>query len=132
MISYGLFDAYGVPAKPFYAFKAFAELLGTPQRVFSAGSDREGFTVIAGLSPDKSQATVLISNFAHGPRRYAIALKNLPWSGQFTCETYLLDGSRDLELVKSEGLNGTTATLSVNDFTPPSVWLFRLKPSAGK
>ena len=67
------------PKKPFYSFKAFSELLGTPQRVFTAGSDHEGFTVIAGLSPDKSQATVLISNFAHGPRRYALALKNLPW-----------------------------------------------------
>jgi len=70
--------------------KAFSELLGTPQRVFTAGSDRQGFTAIAGLSTDKSRATVLISNFAHGPGRYALALKNLPWSGKFTCETSLL------------------------------------------
>ncbi|MGO8733766.1 MAG: GH39 family glycosyl hydrolase [Terriglobia bacterium] len=132
IIFWGLFDEYGVPAKPFYSFKAFSDLLGTPQRVFTAGSDREGFTVIAGLSPDKSQATVLITNFAHGPRHYALALKNLPWSEKFTCETYLLDESRNLEMVKSEGLNGTTATLSVEDFTPPSVWLFRLKQGAGK
>jgi hypothetical protein len=128
----GMFSEYGLPQKPFYAFKAFSELLGTPQRVFTAGSDREGFTVIAGMSPDRSQATVLISNFAHGPRRYALALKNLPWSEKFACETYLLDESHNLEMVKSEGLNGTTATLSEEDFTPPSVWLFRLKQGAGK
>jgi hypothetical protein len=132
MLFWGLFDEYGVPEKPFYSFKAFSELLATPQRLFTAGSDREGFTVIAGLSADKSQATVLISNFAHGPGRYALALKNLPWSGKFTCETYLLDGSRNLEMVKSEVLNGTTVTLSVEDFTPPSVWLFRLKQGTGK
>jgi len=129
---WGLFDEYGVPAKPFYSFKAFSELLGTPQRVFTTGSDRQGFAVIAGLAPDKSQATVLISNFARGPRRYALALENLPWTGKFTCETYVLDASRNLERVTSQELNGTTATLSVEDVTPPSVWLFRLKPGAGK
>jgi hypothetical protein len=132
IIFWGLFDEYGVPTKPFYSFKAFSELLRTPQRAFTAGSDREGFTVIAGLSPDKSQATVLITNFAHGPRHYALALKNLPWSEKFTCETYLLDESRNLEMVKSEELNGTTATLSVEDFTPSSVRLFRLKQGTGK
>ena len=132
LLFWGLFDEYGVPSKPFYSFKAFSELLGTPQRVFTAGSDQQGFTAIAGLSIDKSRATVLISNFAHGPGRYALALKNLPWSGKFTCETYLLDGSRSLEMVKSEEFKGTTATVSVEDFTPPSVWLFRLKQSAGE
>jgi hypothetical protein len=30
---WGLFDPYGVPRKPFYAFKAFASLLETPNRV---------------------------------------------------------------------------------------------------
>ena len=125
-------DEYGVPEMPFYTFKAFSELLTTPQRVFTAGSDREGFTAIAGLSPDKSQATVLISNFGHGPGRYTLALKNLPWKEKFTCETYLLDGSRDLEMVKSEELNGTAVTLSIEDFTPPTVRLFRLKQGAGK
>jgi hypothetical protein len=132
MFFWGLFNEYGVPEKTFYAFKAFTELLGTPQRVFTAGSDHEGFTVIGGLSQDKSQATVLISNFGHGPSRYALALKNLPWGGKSICETYLLDGSRDLEMVKSEELDGTTATLSIEDFKPPSVWLLRLKQGAGK
>jgi hypothetical protein len=129
---WGLFDEYGNPEKPFYAFKAFTELLRAPQRVFTAGSDREGFTVIAGLSGDKSQAAVLISNFANGPRRFSLALKNLPPGGKFTCETYLLDGSHNLEMVKSELLRATSATLSVENFAPPSVRLLRLKQEPGK
>ena len=132
MFFWGLFNEYGVPEKTFYAFKAFTELLGTPQRVFTVGSDHEGFTVIGGVSQDKSQATVLISNFAHGPRRYELALKNLPWHGKSTCETYLLDGSRNLEMVKSEELNGTTVKLPIEDFSPPTVWLLRLKQDAAK
>jgi hypothetical protein len=52
--------------------------------------------------------------------------------GKFTCETNLLDGSRNLEMVKSEEMAGTAATLSEEDLAPPSVWSFRLKQSAEK
>jgi hypothetical protein len=44
----------------------------------------------------------------------------------------LLDASHDLERVKTEELSGTTIKLSEEDFTPPSVWLFRLRRDSGK
>jgi beta-xylosidase len=132
MLFWGLFDEYGLPAKPFYSFKAFSELLRTPRRVSAGGSDRKGFAAIAGLAPDKSQATVLISNFAHGPRRYDLTLENLPWSGKVICETYLLDATHNLEMVKSEMFDRTSVTIPQDDFAPPSVWLFRLKAAPVK
>ena len=59
----GLYDEFGVPFKPYYTFKAFKFLLATPQRARVAGSDPNGIAAIAGLARDKSEATILISNF---------------------------------------------------------------------
>jgi hypothetical protein len=82
----GLFDEFGVPCKPYFTFKAFKFLLDTPERVATLGSDDKGFAVIAGLSKEKSEATVLISNFGTQHNRYDIAFHGLPWKETFTYE----------------------------------------------
>jgi beta-xylosidase len=128
---FGLYNEHGVPKKTYYMFKAFKSLLDTPERVATGGSDQSGLTAIAGLSQDKTQATVLISNFGTEYGRYNIRLKNLPWNEGVTYEKYALDKNHDLDLVKTETLVGTSAVLS-EDVDVPSVCLIRLKASSSK
>jgi hypothetical protein len=124
----GLFDEYGVPNKAYFTFKAFKFLLATPQRVSVAGPDLNGIAVIAGLSTDKSEATILISNFGTQCHSYDLALRGLPWAGPFIYEKYTVDGHHDLDLIKSEKISSTTLT-TAEDVETPSVCLLRLRTS---
>jgi hypothetical protein len=121
----GLFDEYGVPVKPYYTFKAFRILLGAPQRVATSISDHSGFAVLAGLSRQKSEAAILISNFGTQDHHYSLSLRNLPWKSASAYEQYAIDGHHNLDLIKSAILNPGTA-LSADGETP-SVCLIRLK-----
>ncbi len=122
----GLFDEFGVPRKPYFTFKAFRFLLDTPYRVFTSGSDHNGFAVIAGLSKDKSEATILISNFGTQYTHYKLALQGLPENKTFTYERYVVDSNHDLDLVKPEKLGPSTLTIS-EDVETPSVCMIRLR-----
>jgi len=127
---YGLFDQYGVPRKNFYAFKAFRFLLDTPQKVMSSGNDVEkGLVICAGLSEEKSEATIMISNFDFPCKGYKVCMKNLPWNGRFTYEKYIVDKSKNLELVRSsEKLLGSQSAIVFEDIDEvPSICLIRMK-----
>ena len=126
---FGLFNEHGVPEKTYYTFQAFKSLLETPQRVATGGSDLSGLAAIAGLSQDKSQATLLISNYGTQCSRYNIRLNNLPWKEGVTYEKYVLDKHHDLELVKTQTLAGASVVLP-EDVEVPSVCLIRLKARA--
>ncbi len=130
-LMFGLFNEHGVPKKTYYTFKAFKLLLDTPGRVATGGSDLSGVAAIAGLSPDKAQATVLISNYGTECSRYNIRLHNLPWKEGAIYEKYALDKSHDLDLVKTETLAGTSVVLP-EDVDVPSVCLIRLKANSAK
>ena len=128
---FGLFNEHGVPKKTYYTFEGFKSLLQTPERVATGGSDQSGLTAIAGLSQDKSQATVLISNYGTACSHYNIRLNNFPWKEGVTYEKYALDKSHDLDLVKTESLVGRSAVLAEN-VDVPSVSMLRLKASSSK
>jgi xylan 1,4-beta-xylosidase len=127
----GLFNEHGVPEKNYYTFNAFKSLLETPERVVTGNSDESGLAAIAGLSHDKTQATVLISNFGTACSRYNIRLNNLPWKEGFIYEKYDLDEKHDIDLVKTETLFGTNAILP-DDVKVPSVSMIRLKAAEVK
>jgi hypothetical protein len=131
IVMWGLFNEHGVPKKTYYTFKAFKSLLETPERVATGGSDLSGLAAIAGLSQDKTQATLLISNFGTDCSRYNIRLENLPWKEGVIYEKYALDKNHDLDLVKTETLAGTSVVFP-EDVEVPSVCLIRLKANANK
>jgi hypothetical protein len=131
MALFGLYNDHGVPEKTYYTFKAFKSLLDTPERVATGGSDQSGLTAIAGLSQDKTQATLLISNYGTACAHYNIQLKNLPWKQGAIYEKYALDKDHDLDLVKTENLAGSSAVLP-EDVDVPSVCLIHLKASSSK
>jgi len=123
-----LYDEYGVPLQPFFTFKAFRFLLDTPDRVSVAGSDHSGFAVIAGLSKDKSAATIIISNFGTLDHRYNLSFRGLPWNKAFVYEKSMIDSYHHLELTDSEHLSSKTGTLTTpEDVEAPSVCLVRLR-----
>jgi hypothetical protein len=128
---WGLFNEHGVPKKTYYTFKSFKSLLETPERVATGGSDQSGLAAIAGVSQDKRQATVLISNYGTACTHYNIRLENFPWTEEVTYQKYALDKSHDLDLVKTESLVGRSAVVG-EDVELPSVSMLRLKASSGK
>ena len=97
----------------------------------TGGPDQSGLAAIAGLSQDKSQATVLISNYGTTCSHYNIRLNNFPWNEGATYEKYALDKSHDLDLVKTESLAGRSAMLA-EDVEIPSVSMLRLKAKSSK
>jgi len=123
---FGLFTGDGVPGKPFYALKAFKWLLDTPVRVATRGSVPGRLAIGAGLNPAKTQATILISNFRSGEEKVDLAVEHLPWEGPVTCETFLLDGARDLARISREERPGGELRLSPG-IKAPSVLLIRLR-----
>jgi len=122
----GLFDEYGVPIKPYFTFKAFKFLLSTPDRVFTSGAEHNGFAAIAGLSKDKSEATILISNFGTPDNHYNLSLRDLPWKSPSAYEKYTIDGHHNLDLIKSDKLGPGTVAVS-EEVETPSVCLIRLR-----
>jgi hypothetical protein len=131
IVMWGLFNEHGVPKKTYYTFEAFKSLLDTPERVVTGGSDQSSLTAIAGLSHDKTQATLLISNYGTQFGHYNIRLNSLPWKDGVVYEKYILDRSHDLDLVKTETLVGTSAILP-EDVEVPSVCMIRLKANTNK
>jgi xylan 1,4-beta-xylosidase len=126
----GLFDEFGAPRKPFYAFKAFKAALETPQRVSASGSEDSGFAVLAGLSKDKSEATVLIGNFGSECNRYDIAFRGLPWKQSFAYEKYVVDSNHNFDLAMKETIQSPTLGVS-EEVETPSVCLLRLRAAGG-
>lgn len=122
----GLFDEFGVPRKPVYTFEAFNSLMHTPDRVFTSGSDDQGFAVMAGLSKDKREATVLISNFGSPYNRYDIAFQGLPWTESFAYEKYVVDAHHNLALTNAERMKSPTLSVT-EEVATPSVCMIRFK-----
>jgi xylan 1,4-beta-xylosidase len=126
----GMFNHDGTPGKAFYAFKAFKMLLDTPNRVYCSGSDTQGYATIAGISDDGRTVTVLVSDFDSGFGGYDLSVQNLPWEEKsFTYQRYIIDETRDLELVESKTLNATDFS-TTEEMESPSVHLIRLEAQA--
>jgi len=126
-LRWGLFDRNGVPKTSFYAFKAFVKTLDTPLRVSVTGDDKQrGLAILAGMSEDRSRASILISNHAAPYRRYRLALRNVPWKDTSTCTTYLVDDKHEFQAVGVDRVGKGKAFQLTVELTAPSVCLLRL------
>lgn len=85
-----------------------------------------GLYCCCGTNESKNEAAVLISNFSAESREYTIRLDNLPLKGTNLCQIYLLDKSRNLELVSSEEI-GVTCNEVVKFIGRHSVMLLKIK-----
>ncbi len=94
----GIFDEFGIPYKPFYAFKAFRRLIeATPLRVHVSGSDPDhGLAVLPAISEDRKTAQLLLANFDNDRERWSLSLDNLPFEDP-TTQSWIIDQRHDLE-----------------------------------
>jgi len=130
-LRWGFADRNGAPKTSFYAFKAFAKTLDTPVRVSVTGDDKEhGLAVLAGISEDRSRASILISNHAATYRRYELTLRNVPWKDKTTSTTYLVDDQHALKAVGVKRLEKAKVLQLSADAPAPSVCLLRLNEPA--
>lgn len=121
---FGLFDIDGTPKQTFFAFKAFRELLDTPVR-FTIPNEN-GFACLAGLSTNRTRATVLLSNFDSADRVVTLTLSHVPWNGTVRYE--LLSVTEDgLSVVRKGSLASASKVVKV-DLPMPGVLLLRLFP----
>lgn len=129
---YGLFNYYGVPRKPYYAFKAFGQLLKTPQRVACTGGNKnDGLIIGAGLDAEKQTAQILLSNFESKSSRFRIKLQNLPWKNPSQAEIFAVNADKNLDSISKKRLDGPDAALEV-DCPAPSLLLVRLSSANAK
>ncbi len=93
---WSMFDEYGEPGKVFFAFKAFNQLLQTPNRVTVTGAPGgDGVTACCGLADDGQSAGLLLSNYRGQPADLTINLKGLPLDGEIRVERLLVDEKHD-------------------------------------
>ena len=127
---FSMFDTYGVPLPPYYAFKAFRRLLDAPQRALSAGNDLQtGVAICGGLAGDGRSAAILLSNQRAPEDRFVTSVLNLPWDKGARCDLYLVDAKHEMEQVKTEWF-GAPSFRIIERVPPASVLLYQLTPGS--
>ena len=127
----GMFNFSGVPQKSFYAFKAFKQLLHTPQRVKTPPCSAGQLAVCAGLNSAGTRASILVSSFYPVAGVPEILIRNLPWKGPVAFELYLVDAKHNLDRVRN-GTLSADGRMPLSDLTAPAVALLKLSPSDSK
>ncbi|MFE3845459.1 hypothetical protein ACFL1L_01180 [Thermoplasmatota archaeon] len=75
----------------------------TPNRFVTPKiNSSDGFTYLAGISDDKSNISILISNFEGGEIEYSMVINNLPWNSSYNIVYYLIDDTTHLEIIENK------------------------------
>lgn len=108
-------------------FIAWKMLLGAPERLKAAGSDKRGYNIVAGRDADKKLVRILISDFRSGYDQAALSVTLLPWTDQtpFTVTRRLIDADHRLEIVATSSGKGRTLRLAI-PFAAGSVGLIEI------
>ncbi|MCX7047411.1 MAG: hypothetical protein NTX50_18240 [Candidatus Sumerlaeota bacterium] len=123
---FGMFTANGTPRKSFHAFKAFRQLLATPERLTTSGSQAGRLAICAGANRERAEVGVLISNYSSASDKIDLAVSDLPWSGPSACEMFVVDAARDLAKTKEFRIE-TNAFRFTEELKAPSVCLIKIR-----
>ncbi len=126
---WGMFDAFSVPGRVYYAFVAFNQLTKTPNRVACASPPE--ITMCAGLSDDHKTASMLVSNCDTTPRKVTIQLQNLPLPQPVEAEMLAVDAAHELASTGKTILAAEQPALTL-DLADNAVCLVRLGAAAAK
>lgn len=129
-LPFGLFDRFGAPKKTFFAVKAFKMLLDTPVRVKASGTEPGRTAVCAGLNPERTRATVLISKFLGTDEACDLVVDRLPWQGPTTYQAFAVDERHSLEPLHTRIINAKPVRLSLR-LPAPGVLVVRLCEAPG-
>lgn len=113
-----LFTHDGIYKTPALSYTAMHYLIrDTPLRLSTHTMDASnGITYLAGISEDKTNISILISNYEAPDTSYTLNLTNLPWNKtSYTAVFYLIDEDHHLEIVENitsnEPIYSATQTL---------------------
>ena len=126
-----LFTYKGVYKRPALTYKAMKYLIqDTPLRLSTPVMNAStGITYLAGISEDKTNISILLSNFNAPDTSYTLDIADLPWETNYTVVQYLIDETHHLEIREktSETMSPyvITETLKSN-----SIQLYRLTNSS--
>ncbi|MDD5707307.1 MAG: hypothetical protein PHR35_15395 [Kiritimatiellae bacterium] len=130
---WGMFDQSGLPAKPYYAFLAFREMLErTPCRCRVEGSDPdEGLALLAGRSADGATLQIMACNFQSPQMTYAVECLGLPEGTSYRVSHRRMDVHTNLDYVGESSF--TAGSESLRLAAPPhSVHLLTLRRIYGR
>lgn len=107
-----LFTYKGVYKTPALAYYAMHHLIqDSPCRLASRPINASsGITYLAGISDDKSNITILVSNYDAADTTYTLNLSNLPWNTSYTIVHYLIDDHHHFEITQQNIETGKTFT----------------------
>ncbi len=95
-----LFTYDGMYKTPALAYLAMHYMVkDTPIRLFIPPVNvSTGIAYLAGISEDKSNISILISNYEASNTNYILNITNIPWNGPYKVVYYLIDDSHHLEI----------------------------------
>jgi xylan 1,4-beta-xylosidase len=126
-----LFTYDGVYKRPALTYKVMKEIAqDTPLRLSTPIMDAStGITYLAGISEDRTNISILISNFDAADTEYALELSNLPWNTTYSAVQYLIDETHHLEITNKTTQDTSFYTLT-QTLKTNSVHFYRLTNSS--
>ncbi len=121
MLWCGLFDAYGLKQKTYYAFYAYGLLYRESVDTVAVSCPYEGVYAMAAVG--NTEDAVLISNYQGGEGTYSVQMNGLKHR---TAEIYLLDKEHTFSHIRTEYFGADTVRLNLS-LAGQSVVYIRLK-----
>jgi hypothetical protein len=104
------------------------EMLETPVRLASTGSNDYGYAVLAGRSENNDTVRVLVSDFDTDYNEFAPTFENLAWQGNtFRIQVYLIDDAHDMALIEKSEQQPTRSLTVRNGINASSIYLILLE-----
>lgn len=123
---FGLFTIHGTPKKNYYAFKAFRQMIDTPNRL-KTESNMPRITALAGVNNDKNRINILISSLDSKVDKIVVKLQNQLWAQNSKCEISAVDHSHNLTPLTTLSINKNLHKIII-PINFPSVVLLSIKP----
>jgi xylan 1,4-beta-xylosidase len=97
-----LFTITGVYKRSALTYKAMNYITtDTPLRLLTpAMNASNGITYLAGISEDKTNVSLLLSNFNAPDTSFTLGITDLPWNTNYTMVRYLIDETHHLEIIE--------------------------------
>ncbi len=126
-----LFSYDGLFKNPALSYLAFNYLIkDSPIRLQNPTIDaKQGITRLAGISEDKTNISILLSNFDSTDMGYDFFIKNIPWNSSYTVTYYLIDDSHHLQIIDQFEENSSILRLK-DELSSSSVQFIRVTTSS--
>ena len=107
---------YKTPALVYLAMHYLTQ--DTPIRLVTPEMDASsGITYLAGISEDKTNVSILLSNYDSFDTTYTLNVVNLPWNTTYTIVHYLIDDNHHLQITEKTSLPSYTITQTLRSNT---------------